>query len=47
VVLSVLDSLKPTGVALVTVTHDPHVAAAADVQVSLADGRVVETTRVR
>jgi putative ABC transport system ATP-binding protein len=47
VVLSVLDSLKPTGVALVTVTHDAHVAAAADVQVSLADGRVVETMRVR
>jgi putative ABC transport system ATP-binding protein len=47
VVLSVLDSLKPTGVALVTATHDPQVAAAADVQVSLADGRVVETTRLR
>jgi putative ABC transport system ATP-binding protein len=47
VVLSILDSLKPTGVALVTATHDAHVAAAADVRVSLADGRVVETTRVR
>jgi len=47
VVLSILDSLKPTGVALVTVTHDAHVAAAADLKVSLADGRVVETTRVR
>jgi putative ABC transport system ATP-binding protein len=47
IVLSVLDSLKPTGVALVTATHDAHVAAAADMTVSLADGRVVETTRVR
>jgi putative ABC transport system ATP-binding protein len=47
IVLSVLDSLKPTGVALVTATHDAHVAAAADLTVSLADGRVVETTRVR
>jgi putative ABC transport system ATP-binding protein len=45
VVLSVLHSLKPTGVALVTATHDAHVAAAADLTVSLADGRVVETTR--
>jgi putative ABC transport system ATP-binding protein len=41
VVLSILDSLKPTGVALVTATHDEHVAAAADATVSLADGRVV------
>jgi putative ABC transport system ATP-binding protein len=47
IVLSVLDSLKPTGVALVTATHDAHVAAAADMTVSLADGRVVEITRVR
>ncbi len=47
VVLSVLDSLKPSGVALITVTHDEQVAAAADVHVSLADGRVIETTRVR
>ena len=39
--LSILDSLKPTGVALVTVTHDAHVAAAADVTVALDDGRVV------
>ena len=43
-VLAILDSLKPTGVALVTATHDAHVAAAADVTVSLADGRVVSTT---
>ena len=41
--LSILDSLKPTGVALVTATHDTHVAEAADVTVSLADGRVLET----
>ena len=47
VVLTILDSLKPTGVALVTATHDAHVAAAADLRVSIADGRVVETTRVR
>lgn len=47
VVLSILDALKPTGVALVTATHDAHVAGAADVTVSLDDGRVVETTRVR
>jgi putative ABC transport system ATP-binding protein len=40
--LSILDSLKPTGVALVTATHDAHVAAAADVTVSLDDGRVVD-----
>ena len=46
-VLAILDSLKPTGVALITVTHDAHVAAAADLTVSLADGRVVETTGVR
>jgi putative ABC transport system ATP-binding protein len=45
-VLSILDSLKPTGVALVTATHDAHVAASADLTVSLADGRVVETTRM-
>jgi len=45
-VLAILDSLKPTGVALVTATHDAHVAAAADVTVALADGRVVATTRV-
>jgi putative ABC transport system ATP-binding protein len=46
-VLSILDSLKPTGVALVTATHDAHVAAAADFTVALADGRVIETRRVR
>lgn len=43
-VLSILDSLKTTGVALITATHDTHVAAAADSTVALADGRVVETT---
>jgi putative ABC transport system ATP-binding protein len=47
VVLSILDSLKPTGVALVTATHDAHVAGAADVTVALEDGRVVEMTRMR
>ena len=41
-VLEILDSLKPTGVALVTVTHDSQVAAAADLTVALADGRVVD-----
>jgi putative ABC transport system ATP-binding protein len=41
-VLEILDSLKPTGVALVTVTHDAEVAAAADITVTLADGRVLE-----
>jgi len=41
-VLAILDSLKPTGVALVTVTHDPQVAAAADLTVALADGRVID-----
>jgi putative ABC transport system ATP-binding protein len=46
-ILSILDSLKPTGVALVTATHDAHVAATADLTVTLDDGRVVETTRVR
>ncbi len=46
-VLSILDSLKSIGVALVTATHDAHVAAAADLTVALADGRVVETTGVR
>jgi ABC-type lipoprotein export system ATPase subunit len=45
-VLAILDSLKPTGVALVTATHDAQVAAAADVTVSLADGRVVTITPV-
>jgi ABC-type lipoprotein export system ATPase subunit len=34
-------------VALITATHDAHVAGAADVRVSLADGRVVGITRVR
>jgi putative ABC transport system ATP-binding protein len=43
-VLEILDSLKPTGVALVTATHDAQVAAAADFTVALADGRVVETS---
>lgn len=43
-VLSILDSLKPTGVALVTATHDAHVAATADLTVALDDGRVVGTT---
>lgn len=43
-ILEILDSLKPTGVALVTATHDRQVAAAADLTVSLADGRVVDTT---
>ena len=43
-VLAILDSLKPTGVALVTATHDSHVAASADLPVSLADGRFVSTT---
>jgi len=47
VLLAILDSLKPTGVALVTATHDAHVAAAADLTVTLDDGRVVATTRVR
>jgi putative ABC transport system ATP-binding protein len=42
-VLEILDSLKPTGVALVTVTHDAQVAAAADLTIALADGRVVDT----
>ena len=42
-VLEILDSLKPTGVALVTATHDEQVAAAADLTVALADGRVVES----
>jgi putative ABC transport system ATP-binding protein len=41
-VLAILDSLKPSGVALITVTHDVQVAAAADLTVALADGRVVE-----
>ena len=41
-VLEILDSLKPTGVALITATHDAQVAAAADLTVALADGRVVE-----
>jgi putative ABC transport system ATP-binding protein len=45
VILSILDSLKPTGVALVTATHDAQVAAAADITVSLADGCVIETMR--
>ncbi len=41
-VLAILDSLKPSGVALVTATHDAQVAAAADLTVALADGRVVD-----
>ena len=44
VILSILDSLKPTGVALVTATHDAQVAASADTTVSIADGRVADTT---
>ncbi len=46
-VLSILNSLKTTGVALITVTHDSHVAGAADVIVELIDGSVAETTGVR
>jgi putative ABC transport system ATP-binding protein len=46
VVLSILDSLKPTGVALVTATHDQQVAASADSTVQLADGRVVDSVDV-
>jgi putative ABC transport system ATP-binding protein len=43
-VLAILDSLKPTGVALVTATHDAHVAASADATVTLVDGRVGRAT---
>jgi putative ABC transport system ATP-binding protein len=46
-ILSILESLKPTGVALVTATHDAHVAATADLTVALDDGRVIETIRAR
>jgi putative ABC transport system ATP-binding protein len=45
VVLSILNSLKPTGVALITATHDAQVAATADLTVALDDGRVVSITR--
>ncbi len=45
VVLSILDSLKPTGVALITATHDAQVAARADLTVALDDGHVVASTR--
>jgi lipoprotein-releasing system ATP-binding protein len=32
------------GRAVVCVTHDPNVAAAADVQISMQDGRIKETS---
>ena len=38
------DLLRETGAALVMVTHDPRLAARADRQVRMAEGRVLDET---
>jgi putative ABC transport system ATP-binding protein len=44
-VLGLFQDLRSTGLAIVLVTHDPHVAATADRLISMQDGELVGETR--